>query len=77
MEQAGQHGNLGGFSAGPSAGGTVEGVHEPTEDEIAEKIFDWWISGKSYNEWYAEKYLQLKIDWGEELDENDEPEDTL
>ena len=77
LEQASQHGNLGGFSADPSAGGAVEGVHEPTEDEIAEKIFDWWISGKSYTEWYAEKYLQLKIDWGEELDENDETEDTL
>lgn len=77
VEQTGQHGNLGGFSADPSAGGAVEGVHEPTEDEIAEKIFDWWISGKSYTEWYAEKYLQLKIDWGEELDENDEHEDTL
>ncbi len=77
MEQKSQHGNLVGFSADPSAGGTVEGVHEPTEDEIAEKIFDWWISGKSYTEWYAEKYLQLKIDWGEELDENDETEHTL
>ncbi len=66
----------GGFSAGPSADGAVEGVYEPTEDEIAEKIFDWWVSGKSYTEWYAEKYLQLKIPF-EDLEENDEPENTL
>lgn len=37
-------------------------VHYYDEDEIAEKIFDWWISGKSYSKWYADKYLQLKLD---------------
>lgn len=61
MEQDSQHGNVGGFSADPSADGAVEGVHEPTEDEIAEKIYSWWISGLSYSEWYAREYLQLKI----------------
>ena len=76
MEQASQHGNLGGFSAIPSADGAVEGVYEPTEDEIAEKIFDWWISGKSYTKWYAEKYLQLKIPF-EDLGESEESENTL
>lgn len=70
-----QHGNLGGFSASPSTDGAVDGVNEPTEDEIAEKIFDWWISGKSYTEWYAEKYLQLKIPF-DDLGESEE-EDTL
>lgn len=34
-----------------------------SEDEIAEAIFDWWISGKPYKQWYAEKYLQLKINF--------------
>lgn len=24
-------------------------------------MFDWWISGKSYKRWYAEKYLQQKF----------------
>ena len=39
-----------------------------TEDEIAEAIFDWWISGKPYKQWYADKYLHLKFDFGD--DEN-------
>lgn len=37
-----------------------------TEDEIAEAIFDWWISGKPYKQWYAEKYLQLKINFNKQ-----------
>lgn len=36
---------------------------EGKERQIAEAIFDWWISGKSYSEWYAEKFQQLKIDF--------------
>lgn len=36
---------------------------EDKERQIAETIFDWWISGKSYSEWYAEKFQQLKIDF--------------
>lgn len=76
MEQDNQHRNMGGFSDNPSADGAVEGVHEPTEDEIAEKIFSWWISGKSYSEWYAETYLQLKIPF-EDLGESEESENTL
>lgn len=35
------------------------------EDAIAEAIFDWWISSLPYKKWYAEKYLQYKIDFGE------------
>lgn len=35
------------------------------ENEIAENIYDWWISGKPYKQWYAEKFKQLKIDFGE------------
>lgn len=40
-----------------------------TEDEIAEAIFDWWISGKPYKQWYSDKYIHLKFDFGE--DENE------
>jgi len=42
----------------------VEGqTNEPTEDEIAEKIFSWWCSGVSYSKWYSDTYLQQKIDF--------------
>lgn len=40
---------------------------EEQENEIAENIYDWWISGKSYKQWYVEKFQQLKIDFGDEL----------
>lgn len=33
------------------------------EQEIAENIFDWWISGKAYKKWYAEKFLQYKLEF--------------
>lgn len=33
------------------------------ETEIAENIFDWWISGKSYKRWYSDKFLQLTFDF--------------
>ena len=39
---------------------------EEQENEIAENIYDWWISGKSYKKWYAEKFQQMKFDFGEE-----------
>lgn len=38
---------------------------EEQENKIAENIYDWWISGKSYKQWYAERFQQLKIDFGE------------
>lgn len=38
---------------------------EELENEIAENIYDWWISGKSYKRWYAEKFQQIKIDFRE------------
>ena len=57
---------LGGFSDSPSAGGVVDGQNNSqSEDEIAEAIFDWWISGKSYSKWYAEKFLQTKIEFND------------
>ena len=39
---------------------------EQKEDLIAENIYDWWISGKSYKRWYADKFLQLKFDLSED-----------
>lgn len=78
LEQESQHRDLGldstsrqkpldGFSDSPSVNGIAEGQYkEPTEDEIAEKIFDWWISGKSYKRWFADTFLQLKIKFDEE-----------
>ena len=36
---------------------------EEQENEIAENIYDWWISGKSYKLWYAEKFQQMKFDF--------------
>lgn len=38
---------------------------EEQENEIAENIYDWWISVKSYKRWYAEKFQQMKLDFGE------------
>ena len=35
------------------------------EDEIAENIYNWWISGKAFDKWYAEKFTQKKIDFNE------------
>lgn len=37
--------------------------NEEMEREIAENIFDWWISKKSHAAWYAQKFLQQKIDF--------------
>ena len=39
--------------------------NEELENQIAENIFDWWISGVSYEQWYAEKFLQQKIEFDE------------
>lgn len=36
---------------------------EELENQIAENIFNWWCSGVSYEQWYAEKFLQQKIDF--------------
>ena len=45
------------FSDSPS----LVGSEEDKEDKIAENIFNWWISGKAYEKWYAENFLQGKI----------------
>lgn len=51
-----------GFSSSSSS----DRLTEEQENEIAEYIYDWWISGKSYKRWYAEKFQQMKFDFGEE-----------
>lgn len=52
-----------GFSSGSSS----DRLTEEQENEIAENIYDWWVSGKSYKQWYAEKFQQTKLDFGEEI----------
>lgn len=53
------------FSGIPASDASpVQGVNM-TEDEIAEAIYDWWVSGKAYKVWYAENYLQQRLDFGE------------
>lgn len=41
-------------------------LNDEQENEIAANIYDWWISGKSYKRWYAEKFQQMKLDFKEE-----------
>lgn len=36
-----------------------------TERIIAEQVIDWWISKKSFDQWFAEKFLQQKLDFDE------------
>lgn len=50
-----------GFSSSSSS----DRLTEEQENEIAENIYDWWISGKSYKQWYTEKFQQMKLDFGE------------
>ena len=67
LEQEMQQRDMVGFSDIPSANGVAGGQNkELTEDEIAEKIFAWWISGKAYSKWYADEYLQMKLDFEED-----------
>ena len=70
LESKNQQRHLGrGFLDSPSVKISTEGLNE--EDVIAENIFDWWVSGKSYNRWYADKFMQLKIDFDEQSHLND------
>jgi phosphoadenosine phosphosulfate reductase len=48
---------------------TLNHFGDGTEDEICENIFNWWISGKAYSQWYAERFIQQKINFND-----DEPE---
>lgn len=52
-------------------------IHEDVEAN-AEDYFDWWISGKGFKKWYADKYAQLSIDFNDTDDTEDDtdPQDT-
>ena len=56
-----------GLWKGFSSSSSSDRLTEEQENEIAENIYDWWISGKSYKQWYAEKFQQMKLDFGDEL----------
>lgn len=47
-----------GFLAGFSDSSSSDRLTDEQENEIAENIYDWWISQKGYKEWYTEKFLQ-------------------
>lgn len=49
-------------------------LNDTLDDEIAENVFDWWISGKGYKQWYADKFLQLKIDFGDSVNKEETSE---
>lgn len=61
-----EHRFVGTRRIGFSDSSSSDRLTEEQENEIAENIYDWWISGKSYKQWYAERFQQLKIDFGEE-----------
>lgn len=52
-------------TTGFSESSSPDSLTEEQQNEIAENIFDWWVSGKSYKQWYAEKFLQTKLDLDE------------
>lgn len=52
-------------TSGFSDSSSSDSLTEEQQNEIAENIFDWWVSGKSYKQWYAEKFLQTKLDLDE------------
>lgn len=58
---------MGHRSIGFSSSSSSDRLTKEQENEIAENIYDWWISGKSYKQWYAEKFQQMKLDFGEDL----------
>ena len=59
------------FSSQIGEGRTAEEV----EREIAENIFDWWISKKSYKQWYFDKFANRSLFEGCEGDNQDNPQD--
>lgn len=55
-----------GETFGFSSCSSSDRLNDEQENEIAANIYDWWISGKSYKQWYAEKFQQMKLDFKEE-----------
>lgn len=54
-----------GLWAGFSDGSSSDRLTEEQENEIAENIYDWWVSGKAYKQWYNEKFNQTSLDFKE------------
>ena len=48
-----------GFSESSSS----DRLTDEQENEIAENIYDWWISGKGYHQWYNEKFRQQMLNF--------------
>ena len=61
-----KHGSRVLVAPGFSSSSSSDRLTEEQENEIAENIYDWWISGKSYKQWYVEKFQQMKFNFGEE-----------
>ncbi len=57
-----------GETFGFSSCSSSDRLNDEQENEIAENTYDWWISGKSYKQWYAEKFQQIKLNFKEEND---------
>ena len=46
----------------PSVWGGISGnLTDEQETEIAENIYDWWISSKPYKKWYSDKFQQQDL----------------
>lgn len=43
----------------------LDGQNKDYEEAVAEAIFEWWTSGLPYKTWYAQRYLQYKIDFND------------
>lgn len=46
-----------------SDGSLPDRLTDEQENEIAENIYDWWISGKGYQKWYDEKFNQQSLEF--------------
>ena len=42
-------------------GGISGNLTDEQETEIAENIYDWWISSKPYKKWYSDKFQQQDL----------------
>lgn len=50
-------------ATGFSGCSSPDGLTDEQENEIAENIYDWWTSRKSYKKWYTDKFLSPKLDF--------------
>ena len=48
-------------STGFSSSSSSDRLTEEQENEIAENIYDWWISSKPYKKWYSDKFQQQDL----------------